>query len=86
MGTGTTITLPAPHTLTVVAAQTLTTSTLTLLRVVDRASDSTVIAFLKELNQPLILWNESTTPTYTEIGDWTQAQANARIQVLIEAM
>lgn len=25
------------------------------------------------------LWDANTTPTYTEMGDWSQAQAEARI-------
>jgi len=31
----------------------------------------------------LVLWDQNTTPTYAEIGNWTQGQANARILELI---
>ena len=33
----------------------------------------------------ILLWGPQTTPTYVSIGDWTQAQANARVVEVIEA-
>lgn len=83
MATGITVSLGAPHTLTVVAAQTLTTSTITVLRWVDRPSDKIVLCFTKELREPVTLWSGA---DYDSIGEWTTAQAEAQLTALVNAM
>jgi len=34
-------------------------------------------------NKVYVLWDATTNPTYEQIGNWTQAQANARILELL---
>ena len=45
-------------------------------RIVDLPKQRIVRAFLKELQQPLVLWSDE---AYDAIGNWTQEQAEARI-------
>ena len=46
---------------------------------------SSVISVVKVdgVTKTLTLWGAETTPTYEEIGNWTQEQANTRIVELI---
>lgn len=55
-------------------------SEVTLVRLVDLPGQRIVRAFIKELGQPLTLWEGD---AYDEAGDWTQAEANARILGII---
>lgn len=57
----------------------LTMSRLNLL-LVDDAVQQTVVAFIRPLPKPLLLW---AGPDYAAAGDYTQAQAEARILVLL---
>lgn len=70
----------------VVQAQTTKTLTeVTVLRWVDRAADKKVIAWVKEIPNPIVLWDETTTPSYDAVGNWTEEQAQARLVALIGA-
>ena len=84
MNTGTTIQLSATTNVVVVPQQTKSLSSVTLMRTVDKGD--MVLAFIAELNQPLLLWGPNTSPTYSEISDWTQNEANQRIAQLVAAL
>ena len=58
-------------------------SSVTLERIVDLPSQKIVRAFVAELSQPLVLWSGA---TYDAAGDWTQAQANARLATVVNAL
>ena len=66
------ITLQTPVTVTpaVVVAE------LTIDRIIDTPSRKEVVAFIREIPRPIKLWEGA---AYDAIGDWTQAQAEARI-------
>ena len=53
---------------------------LTIERIVDLPNEKIVRAFVRELNRPVILWEGA---AYDAAGDWTQAQAEARILELL---
>jgi|WetSurMetagenome_2_1015567.scaffolds.fasta_scaffold1017994_1 hypothetical protein len=76
LSTPTVITLPQAKIITPAVSATA----VTLERIVDIPAAKVVRAFIKELNRPLILWEGD---AYDSIGDWTQAQANARVIALI---
>jgi hypothetical protein len=69
--------------ITVQPARTVTASSVTVGRIVDNPSEKRVVAFIRELGNPLVLWEDA---AYDAAGDWTQAQADARIKALILAM
>lgn len=58
----------------------VTTASITIKRIIDIQEESKVIARIKELPDPLILWEGS---DYDAIGDWKQADAEARIKELL---
>lgn len=43
----------------------------------------TASAKFAHLQKPLILWGDATTPTYAQMGDYTQAQIEARVEELL---
>lgn len=43
----------------------------------------TASARFAHLQRPLILWGPNTAPTYGEVGDYTQAQIEARVAELL---
>lgn len=59
----------------------LTMSRLNIL-LVDDSVHRTVVAFIRPLPKPLVLWAGD---SYTSAGDYTQAQAEARIAELLGA-
>jgi hypothetical protein len=63
--------------------ETTTLTGVTIVRLVDRPSDKVVNAFTEEFPNPIALWTDA---DYDSIGDWTQAQAEARLVSLINAM
>ena len=68
------ITLSKPLSAIVQATQQI--STVTVERYVDLPQQRIVRAFIVELNRPIDLWVDD---SYVSIGDWTNAQAEARI-------
>jgi hypothetical protein len=56
-------------------------STVTVDRYVDLPSQKVVRAFITELNRPIELW---VGDAYDAIGDWTAAQAEARVIEVLE--
>lgn len=77
-----TLNLGTTETLTVRPATTVSTSTLTLNRIVDTQDTQTVIAFTKELGQ-VILWQGQ---DYVNIGDWSQAQAEQQLITIANSL
>jgi len=55
-------------------------STLTIDRIVDLPNARIVRAFVKELPNPLVLWEKD---VYDQIGNWTDVDAEARIKELL---
>lgn len=49
-------------------------------QIVDMPEQKKVLAFFNGLMKPLTLWEAD---AYDEIGDWTQQQANTRLQELL---
>lgn len=68
---------------TVRPAETTSLTEVTVLRWVDRPSDKVVVAFVKELANPIVLWEGD---AYDSAGDWTEAQASTRLIQVINAM
>jgi len=67
-----------------VPAQTVEASELTIVTISDNTVDNVkAVVNVDGYDLVLILWDSTTTPTYTQIGNWTQDQANARILELI---
>jgi hypothetical protein len=76
------ITLTNPKTVTVQEAKTKTITTLTVERVVDLPTQQIVRCFVKELDEPVVLWSSTTTPTYAAIGQWTDTDVANRLTSL----
>jgi len=79
------ITLTNPKTVTIrpaVAAVTTTITEINVLRIVD-TGDSVFADLVINATAPkkITLWEGA---AYISIGDWTQAQANARIEALLK--
>jgi hypothetical protein len=55
-------------------------STLTIDRIVDLPNARIVRAFVKELPNPLVLWEKD---AYDQIGNWTDVDAETRIKELL---
>jgi hypothetical protein len=67
-----------------VPAKTVEASELTIVTISDNTVDNvTAVVNVDGYDLVLILWGDDTVPTYTQIGNWTQDQANARILELI---
>ena len=65
-------------------AETIEADELSIITLSDNTIDTvTAVVNVMGFDKVLILWNNHTTPTYTQIGNWTQDQANARILELI---
>ena len=78
-----TVDLGQSKNITVQPARTVTATSVTVGRLVDNPSEKRVVAFIRELGNPLVLWEGD---AYDSAGDWTQAQADAKIKALILAM
>lgn len=74
-----TVTLTTTKVVVTTPQVTKTVTTLTIERVVDNPKQEVVRAFVSELHEPIVLWNKTSTPTYSGIGQWTDEQVNARI-------
>jgi len=85
--------LTQPIAITVQQAVSLTTDTITINSLVDDQKSVTAevtINYTGTQSSPfvnnrkrLVLWNSTSTPTYSSVGDWTQAQAEAQIATLL---
>jgi hypothetical protein len=58
-------------------AETKTISKLTIERVVDFPVEKKVVAFTKDLHEPIVLW---TGEEYDNIGQWTNSDVLARVE------
>lgn len=76
-----------PKTVTVIPAVPATTtqaSECDIITISDNTVDSvTAVVNVNGYDKVLVLWSSNTVPTYEQIGNWTQAQANARIIELL---
>jgi len=79
-----------PTTVTIRPAVVATTSSFNILQWRDTQTAVLADVSLGDDNSPLnsttktiVLWDSTTTPSYSDIGDWTQAQAIARATVVI---
>ena len=70
-------------TITIQPVRQVTATSVTIGRLVDNPGEKRVVAFVRELGNPLVLWEGS---NYDSVGDWTQAQAMAKIKELVLAM
>jgi hypothetical protein len=71
-----------PKTIVVTEQQTKTYNELTVKRLVDFPEKKKVVAFIKEVNNPVILWEGA---AYDTIGDWTSANVSERLTELYSA-
>lgn len=65
-----------PKTIVVTEQQTKTYSELTIKRLVDFPEKKRVVAFIKEVNGPVVLWENE---TYDSIGEWTSTNVSERL-------
>jgi hypothetical protein len=73
------ITLATPHTVVLQEQKTETITTLTVVRVVDIPGQKIVRCFIKELKEPVTLWEGA---DYDAAGQWTDADVTARLTAL----
>jgi hypothetical protein len=71
-----------PKTIVVTEQQTKTYNELTVKRLVDFPEKKKVVAFIKEVNNPVVLWEGV---AYDTIGDWTSANVSERLTELYSA-
>ena len=79
------INLPSTETITVKAAETVTTDEVTLDYCVDNGESVTAMVKFPNVTYAnnYILWDATTTPTYEEIGVWTDEEVNERLIELL---
>lgn len=70
------IILSSPHEEIIVPEQKKTITELTIQRMVDLPNEKIVRVFIEELIEPVILWSGD---DYDEIGQWTDADVEARL-------
>ena len=75
------ITLPKTVVKTIVPAQTVSVSELTITRIVDLPTEKVVRAFTKEMPGPITLWEGA---AYDAVGQWTDVQVEERILELFK--
>lgn len=66
----------------VVAEQSIDLTEITIVRVVDVYEQKIVRAFIKELREPLVLWEGA---EYDAAGQWTDSDVEARVVALLGA-
>jgi hypothetical protein len=66
-----------------VPAETAIVNTVDIQAMTDNCESVVAAIIVDGVTMLLSLWDSTTTPTYDEIGNWTQEQANARIIELI---
>lgn len=65
-------------------AQTTEASEVEIVTISDNTVDNvTAVVKVNGYDKVLVLWDQNTVPTYAEIGNWTQQQANSRIIELL---
>ncbi len=70
------IQLQSPKEIVLVAEQKQTITELNVNRWIDLPAQKKVLALVQELTHPVTLWEGD---AYDAIGDWTEAQAQARL-------
>ena len=70
------ITLPKEVTKEVTPAKTVTVTTLTIVRMVDLPQEKIVRAFIREVSEPVTLWEKD---AYDNAGQWTDADVEKRL-------
>lgn len=73
------VTLPQPKIITTQPAITKTISSLTIQRYADNPIQQVVRVWTAEIQEPIVLWDKTTTPTYAQVGQWTDALAESRL-------
>jgi hypothetical protein len=76
------ITLTNPKKVVLQEEKSKTVSTLTVQRVVDLPAKKVVRVFVQELDEPVVLWEGA---AYEAIGQWTDADVEARLTELYAA-
>lgn len=76
------ITLNTPKKVVLQEEKSKTVSTLTVQRVVDLPAKKVVRVFVQELDEPVVLWEGA---AYEAIGQWTDADVEARLTELYAA-
>jgi len=76
------ITLTNPKKVVLQEEKSKTVSTLTVQRVVDLPAKKVVRVFVQELDEPVVLWEGA---SYEAIGQWTDADVEARLAELYAA-
>lgn len=77
------ITLAQPKEIEVVAAKKEQVESLKINYVVDYGNRVEAQLQFKESQKDLILWSSETTPTYEEIGQWTDENVDSRLSELL---
>ena len=76
-----------PKTVTVIPAipaATIEASSCDIITISDNTVDNvTAVVNVNGYEKVLVLWDSNTVPTYNQIGNWTQNQANVRIIELL---
>jgi hypothetical protein len=76
------ITLTNPKKVVLQEEKSKTVSALTVQRVVDLPAKKVVRVFVQELDEPVVLWEGA---AYEAIGQWTDADVEARLTELYAA-
>jgi len=71
-----------PKTIVVTEQQTKTYNELTVKKLVDFPEKKKVVAFIKEVKNPVVLWEGV---AYDTIGEWTSANVSERLSELYSA-
>ena len=71
-----------PKTIVVTEQQTKTYNELTVKKLVDFPKKKKVVAFIKEVKNPVVLWEGV---AYDTIGEWTSANVSERLSELYSA-
>jgi hypothetical protein len=73
------ITLQTPQTIVIKPEETKTLEKLTVMRMVDLPAQKKVKVFVKELKEPVTLWEGA---EYDSIGQWTDSDVQAKLTEL----
>ena len=73
------ITFQTPQTIVIKQEETKTLEKLTVMRMVDLPNEKKVKVFLKELREPVILWEGD---EYDAIGQWTDSDVQTKLTEL----
>lgn len=73
------ITLQTPQTIVIKPEETKTLEKLTVMRMVDLPNEKKVRVFIKELREPITLWEGD---EYDAIGQWTDSDVQTKLTEL----